>query len=191
MDGVLSWINGVLGIGVETKALTVFQVSARAALIFAAGVALVRVGKKRFLGKNTALDALLAVMVGSVLGRAINGSAPVYPTLGGMFFLIALHWVMSALAYRSRRFDDLVKGHRRVLIEGGQLQRKHMRATHINDVDLEEAVRLKANGADLSQVETAYLERSGDVSVVRKKREPEVIVVKVEPGVQEIRIRLE
>ena len=32
MDGVLSWINGVLGIGVETKSLTVFQVSARAAV---------------------------------------------------------------------------------------------------------------------------------------------------------------
>ncbi len=107
-------------------------------------MALVRVGKKRFLGKNTALDALLAVMIGSVLGRAINGSSRLFPTLGGMLVLVVLHWAMSALAFRSRAVDTLAKGHRRTLIEKGQLQRDVMRATHMNEADLAESVRMKA-----------------------------------------------
>ena len=63
--------NGVrwaLGVDVETKQLAVGQMALRALVIFVVGLVMVRLGDKRFLGRSTAFDALLAIILGSVPG---------------------------------------------------------------------------------------------------------------------------
>lgn len=52
------------------------------------------------------------------------------------------------------------------------------------------ALRANANSEDLEQVEHAYLERSGSISIIKRQRCPQVLEVKVEQGVQNVRIEL-
>jgi uncharacterized membrane protein YcaP (DUF421 family) len=59
----------------------VLQVSLRALIMFIAALIIVRLGSKRFLARKTAFDFILAFMLGSMLSRAINGSAELLPTL--------------------------------------------------------------------------------------------------------------
>jgi uncharacterized membrane protein YcaP (DUF421 family) len=138
----------------------------RAVVIFVVGLVMVRLGDKRFLGRSTVFDALLAVILGSVLGRGINGWAPFFPTLVAGSVLVGLHWIFAAIAFRSDRFGTLVKGNSRTLIRDGEIQWDAMRKGHISEKDLVEALRTNGKLVDPHKVQLAYLERSGDISVI-------------------------
>jgi uncharacterized membrane protein YcaP (DUF421 family) len=186
-----AWVNELLGLGVEATALTPGQSAARAVVVFIVGLALVRLGNKRFLGKNTALDVLVAIMLGTILARAINGSARLGSTFAGAASLVGLHYVLSAIAYRVPLFDHWLKGSARVLLKDGEPNVKTLRQTHINHKDLEEILRLQGGPSEEKDVALAILERSGDVSIKKRESPPRLLEVKVEDGVQTIRIRLD
>lgn len=161
-------INGLLGL--DADSLTILQMSLRAVVVYIAGLVMIRVGEKRFLGKSSAFDVLLSIIVGSVLSRAINGSAAFFPTLGASIVLVGMHWLFAAIAFRNDKFATLVKGKERVLIRDGEIQWSAMRKSHIGERDLLGALRSEGNVTDPSEVQEARLERSGDISVIKRDR---------------------
>ena len=54
-----------------------------------------------------------------------------------------------------------------MLVQDGRLQRKNMLWEHISKHDLEEDMRLDAKTEDLSKIQVARLERSGDISFIK------------------------
>jgi uncharacterized membrane protein YcaP (DUF421 family) len=70
-------------------------------------------------------------------------------------------------AYYSHAFGTLVKGKPVVLMQDGRLQRQNMLREHISQHDLEEDMRLGAKTDDLSKIQVARLERSGDISFIK------------------------
>lgn len=186
---LLDHLRLVFGGDAPASPLTWGQIAARAAVVYLAGVILVRIGKSRLLSRATPLDIILAFILGSVLSRGITGSASLSGTIVATATLIALHYLFTALAYRSRWCGWLIKGSSYVLVSDGQIDWNNMRQSHITEADLREAMRLNANLEDLDKVQHAYKERSGEVSVVRKPCEPK-IDVSVQDGIQTIRIEL-
>jgi uncharacterized membrane protein YcaP (DUF421 family) len=164
-------LSQLLGIGVEPKHLTVLHVCLRGTVIFMAGVAMLRVADKRFLSKMTALDAILGFILASMLARAINGSAPLAPTVVGGFVLVLLHRMCCKLALHSELFGGLVKGHADRLIRDGEVDRRAMRANDLSEKDLLEELRQHGRVACPADVQEAYIERSGKISVVPKRSE--------------------
>jgi uncharacterized membrane protein YcaP (DUF421 family) len=160
-------LQTLLGLGVAPKELTFLQVSVRGVVVFIATLIMVRLGSKRSLAEKTAFDAVLIVIIGSMLARAINGSEAFFPTLGAGFVLILLHRVFGLAAYFSHAFGILVKGRPVMLVQNGKLQRKNMLWEHITQHDLEEDMRLEAKTDDLSKIQVARLERSGDISFIK------------------------
>lgn len=179
-------------LGLDAPSLNLWQMGLRAAVIYIAALLLVRlVGDRRFIGKYAALDILLSVILGSTLSRAINGSAPFFETLGTALVLVGMHSLVCAIAYHFQFFDTLIKGHSRILIQDGQLRKKVMKKSHISQKDLEESLRLKAKLSEPSQVKIARLESNGEISILPQKKQPQVIEVSVEAGVQTVRIQTE
>ncbi len=164
-------IRWALGLELDPKDLSLWQMVLRAIIIYLAALAMVRIGNKRFLGRLSAFDVILGIILGSVMSRAINGSAPFFPTIGAGFALVGLHWLFSQLAFRFQGFDTLVKGNARRLIQDGQIQWDNMQASSITQEDLVEELRLRGQVADLSQVQEAYLERQGGISVIPRDRQ--------------------
>ena len=157
----------LLGLGMEPKQLTFLQISLRGIIVFVATLVMVRISSKRSLAEKTAFDATLLVIIASVLARAINGSAPFFPTVGTGFVLVLLHRSLALTAYYSHGFGILIKGKPAVLVENGKLQRKNMSLNHISEHDLEEDMRLDAGTEDLSKIKVARVERSGDISFIK------------------------
>lgn len=147
-------------------------------------------GKKRFFGQSTAFDVILGVMLGSVLSRAINGNSKVGPSFVAGLTLVLAHFAISWLAYHWDWLGRLVKGGSNKLIENGQVDEKELGKHHLTDDDLLGALRLSGKVNDPQKVELATLERSGHVSVIPKESVAKVMEVKVEQGVQTIRIEL-
>jgi uncharacterized membrane protein YcaP (DUF421 family) len=160
-------VQTLLGISTEPKELTFLQVSVRGVIVFIATLVMVRLSSKRSLAEKTAFDAVLVVIIGSMLARAINGSEAFFPTLGAGFVLVLLHRIFGVAAYYSHIFGILVKGQSAVLVHNGQIQRKNMRFNQISEHDLQEDMRLEAKTEDLSQIKVARIERSGDISFIK------------------------
>ena len=160
-------LHTLLGIGTEPRELTFLQVSVRGVIVFIAALIMVRLSSKRSLAEKTAFDAVLVVIIGSMLARVINGSEALFPTLGAGFVLVFLHRLFGLAAYYSHILGILVKGQPVMLVENGKIQHKNMFWNHISKHDLEEDMRLEAKTDDLSKIQVARLERSGDISFIK------------------------
>ncbi|HYO99876.1 MAG TPA: YetF domain-containing protein [Pyrinomonadaceae bacterium] len=163
------FLDRALGLGLENKDINIGQMSLRALVVFVLAIAMIRIGNKRFMGKNAALDVLLGIVFGSMVSRAITGNAPFLPTLIASFVLVLLHWAASAIAFRSHRFGTLVKGHDSTLVRDGEIQWEAMRKAHLTEHDLWEAIRNSGKHPDVREVVSAHLERNGDISVIMRE----------------------
>lgn len=185
-------------LGIDDSDLDALQMVIRAAIVYVTTIAMIRIGERRVLGKNTAFDVILGVVLGSTLSRAINGDASLMPTMVAGLVLIALHWGFAALSYRHSWFGRLVKGRPLTLISDGEWIEKNLRRAHITRRDLEEAARRSAGIEDLEKADDVRLERSGEISFIRHRKDREqdhegplrVLDVRVEDGVQTIRVEL-
>src|SRR4051812_41878411 len=162
-------LDDLLGLSVAPVDLGWGQIGARTFVVFAAGVVLVRLADRRFLGRNAGFDMLLAVVLGSVLSRAINGQAPFFKTLLASALLVLLHRILGLLTCRWRAWSWLIKGDAVVLVRNGRVDRRAMQAYDISDDDLEENLRLNGNVGALAEVAEARLERNGQIGVVKKR----------------------
>lgn len=179
-------------IGLDVDDLSAWQMSLRALIIYVTAIVLVRVGQKRFMGKNTAFDMILGIILGSVLSRAITGNSSFLPTLAAGGVLVALHWLFSVVSFHSRFFGKLIKGRERMLIRDGEIQWDNMRKSHISRNDLEMAIRSTGKITTPDEVAVAHFERSGDISVIPRDQPKRLRVVDivVKDGVQQVRIEL-
>lgn len=184
-------LDTILGLGVEAREITAWQAALRAIVVYGFTLIIVRLGRQRLLGRATAFDVIFGIMIGSVMSRGINSSAGLVPTLAGGTMLVVLHAVFSSLAYHTSWVGNLVKGNPVLLVEDGRIREGAMRGTSLSGQDLAEALRLEGNEPDPSTIRLAYLERNGTISIVTATREPRILRVAVEDGVQTVRISLE
>jgi len=146
---VFDWLNGInayLGVGSEPKSLTFAQIAVRGVIVFVIALIMVRMGDKRFLSKKTAFDAILGLILASMLARAVNGSASFWPTLGGGFILVGLHRLIAFASRRWHAFGILVKGTSDLVVRDGQVIEAGMRRNDLSMHDLEEDMRSKGAG---------------------------------------------
>jgi uncharacterized membrane protein YcaP (DUF421 family) len=164
------WINGHLGFGSEPKSLTFVQIAIRGIIVFVITLIMVRFGDKRFLSKKTAFDAILGLILASMLARAVNGSAAFWPTLGGGFVLVGLHRLIAFSSRRWHWFGILVKGTSDLVVRDGQIIKAGMRRNDLSEHDLQEDMRLKGQVDEVSKIKLAYAERNGQISIVPKDK---------------------
>ena len=157
----------MLGLSAESKDLTFPQIALRGIVVFVVALIMVRLGDRRFLSKKTAFDAILGFILASMLARAVNGSSAFFPTLGGGFVLIGLHRLLAYGARISTRFGFLVKGQFQPVIQDGQVLEQAMRKNNLTRHDLLEDLRLNGNVEVPEGVKAAYIERNGQISVVK------------------------
>ncbi len=156
----------ILGLNLEPKDLDILQVCLRGIIVFFAALVMVRVAHKRFMSRMTAFDAVLGFILASALARAINGSAPFFPTLVVGFVLVLMHRILSGLSFYSERIGNLVKGHANVLVRDGKPDEKALRAHKISKNDLLEEARMHGELTELEKIQRATLERNGKISII-------------------------
>ncbi len=93
------------------------------------------------------------------------------PTLAAGAVLLFLHWAFAAAAFRVHWISATVKGTRIPLIRDGKVLQDGVRRAQLSEDDLAEALRLQIQDEDVSKVAVAYMERSGEISVIPRRRE--------------------
>ena len=100
---------------------------------------------------------------------AINGTAPFFTTIAAGFALMIIHRAFAFGAFKSHAFGRLIKGDDVILVRDGKKDWKEMARSLISEHDLAEDLRLDAKVEDVSQIKTARLERSGDISFIKRE----------------------
>jgi uncharacterized membrane protein YcaP (DUF421 family) len=155
-------------IGPDSQAINWWQMVIRGIIIFMFSLLLVRLGDKRIFGKSTTFDIVLSIILGSLLSRAITGNAPFFSTVITSAALVFLHMVLAQLAVYTR-IGKFIKGQEQQLVKDGRLLEETMRRQQITEHDIREAVRQKGRILGLEEVEAAFLERDGTISIITKK----------------------
>ena len=161
-------IAAALGLDVPADQLGFAQVGLRAVIVFVVALATLRIAGKRALAQASAFDVVLGVVFGSVLSRAVNGSAAFLPTLFGGVVLVALHSAVSHASVRWRALSDVVKGNAEAVVRDGVVDEDALRRLAVTPNDLLEQLRLNGNVAEIGDVRLAMLERNGRISVVER-----------------------
>ena len=190
MDQLWLGLQWLFGAGQEAKDVDALQVCFRAVLVYFFGWAILRIGGNRFLGQETAFDIVLGFVLGSVLSRAINGSSTLLLAVVASALLVGVHHLLTWITFKSQTLSEIFKGRPRTLLRDGEVLPEEMRRHQLSDGDLDETLRLNGRVDDLHKVKEARFERNGKISVVKKESAPRVVEVRVEAGVQTVRIEI-
>ncbi|MGK7312643.1 MAG: DUF421 domain-containing protein [Candidatus Longimicrobiales bacterium M2_2A_002] len=170
IQSIASWLSSMLGLGMPGAELDFLHMAARGLVVFAVGIVAVRlIAHRRFVSRNTPFDVILAITLGAILARAVNGTAPFLPTLGSALVLLLIDRLIVVASYRWEWFRHLVGGRSRQLVEDGRLDRRLMRRFHVSREDLLVELRRQGHMENLDLVHEAYLEPNGEISVVAKE----------------------
>ncbi len=161
----MEWISLLFGSGTELNAL---QMSCRAVLAFFITLILIRIAGVRVFGKKSPFDNVVIIMLGSILSRAVVGASPFIATCVACLAFSLIHWLLGKLSVHYDKIGRLVKGDKKILYANGRENKKNMDRAHISQKDLEEGIRLRINADSLEHVKEIYIERNGEISIVKK-----------------------
>jgi uncharacterized membrane protein YcaP (DUF421 family) len=188
MESLRHALDWALGLRAEPRDLTLLQICLRSLLAYFFGLFILRVARNRLLTRQTAFDVVIGIVLGSVLSRAINGTSPVFLSLAAAAVLVVTHHVLASLSFHSPRWRRLLSGNPETVASQGELNEESLRRHLLSRSDVDEALRLHGQVAEIGLIKEARVERNGKISVVK---EPRVLEIKVEAGVQTVRIVVE
>lgn len=189
MDAIFDAVRELFGLDRQPLDLTIQSVALRAIVVFFAGLVIIRLSNRRFLGKATSFDVLLGFLLGSMLSRAISGTAAFVPTLAASAMIVLLHRALATAVYFVPALRRPVEGDPIPVIEHGTIDRGAARRMRLTEGDIEEAIR--GHGiTKLAEVKRAILEVNGTISVVPNLICVEPIDAHEDHGAKRIRIEL-
>lgn len=162
MFEIIHWVFG------EGSDLAVWQMSARAAVVFALALVLIRASGRRSFGQHSPFDACITVLLGAVLSRAVVGASPFLATIAAAAVLVLVHRAVALSSSRWTWFDDLVNGREIELVRDGRVDPAAMRKALLSQSNLREAIRQSIGDKEVADVARAILERDGKVTIIGK-----------------------
>ena len=158
-------ITDIFGSGED---LSPTQMAIRAFVMFFIALMLIRLAGMRIFGIKTAFDNILVIMLGAILSRGIVGASPFFSTVAAAAAMILVHKFLAWLAMKHEWVGKIVKGYRHSLYHDGEMREDNLRRTAVSKDDLMEGVRLEINKNSLDEVEQIFIEKTGEISVVKK-----------------------
>ena len=152
----------------EGKELNTLQMAIRAFIIFLIALAFIRFSGRRTFGMLSPFDNVISILLGAILSRAVIGASPFLPTVIAAFVIVVLHRLFAWISLYNDVFGSLIKGNAKIIYKDGEIIRSNMKRFYITDKDLLEGIRLQGNVESLDEIKSAYIERDGKISIIKK-----------------------
>jgi uncharacterized membrane protein YcaP (DUF421 family) len=107
--------------------------------------------------------------LGAVLSRSITGASAFWPTVTAAVVLVFVHKILAILSVENKTLSHLIKGKPVSVYKDGVLNSKNLKKCNISFGDIMEVVRNELNTNNLNDVEEIIMERTGKISIIKKK----------------------
>jgi uncharacterized membrane protein YcaP (DUF421 family) len=154
----------------EGRDLDAMQMAVRALAVFFATLVFIRISGRRSFGQRSPFDYVVAILLGATLSRVIVGASPAIPTLVASLVIVLVHRALAWACVHSPRLESFLVGVEREVFRDGQFDIRQMSAALITKTDVLETTRQELHTSELNDVQSAILERNGQVSLIRKRK---------------------
>jgi uncharacterized membrane protein YcaP (DUF421 family) len=142
---------------------------ARAAIVYAFLLVLLRLSGKRQVGQLAPFDLVLLLVLSNAVQNSMNGGDN--SVTGGLILattLVALNAAVGWLAYKSRRVEALVEGRPIIVIHDGHVDLAALRKLQMTRHELDSALR-EEGCAGPAEVRFAVMENNGQLTVIARR----------------------
>ena len=133
----------------------------------------VRLMGKREIGQLQPADLVITILISELAVMPIEETdIPFLQSISAIVLLVGLEILMSLVTLKLSKLRHLVQGNSLLVINEGKIDQKMLRKMRLTVDDLIAGLRLK-DVFDISEVEYAYVETNGQLSVkLKKTKEP-------------------
>lgn len=144
-----------------------WELVARAAVIYAALLVLIRLSGRRTVGQFTPFDLLVVMLLSESVSNGLSGGDDsLIASIISATVLIALNSATARVSARSRKVHSWLEGDPVLLGRDGEVLHKALKAQRVPEADLRQALR--AADCDQADMQYAFLEPDGTISILRK-----------------------
>lgn len=140
----------------------------RGIIITIYAIVLFRANSARLFGNHSALDFVIYIILGAILGEAVVNNIPLLPSMIVAALIISIHRFLAYLSYKSHWLGKYIKGNKICLVKNGKYILKNMRCCRITPNDILQALRVQHGLEKIADLKQATLERDGQISFVFK-----------------------
>lgn len=139
-------------------------------VVYIAVIVLTRIFGKRSFSKMSSFDFAMTVAVGSLIATTILSSS--VSLLEGLFglFLVYLLQLTAAFLRRYKLFANTIDNTPLLLMDGPNILHENLKKARVTEADLRAKLR-EANVINLSQVQAAVFETTGDIAVLHSDKD--------------------
>jgi len=141
---------------------------ARAVVVYAALLMMVRASGKRTIGQFTPFDLVVMLLLGEAVSDALGAGDE--GVLGGLIAaatLVLLNLFLGFASTRTRTAEEIVEGRPVLLAREGEVFVEVLRRHRLGQGEWEQALR--EADAELNEVRRAFLETDGTISILKRK----------------------
>lgn len=151
----------------ESEWVFLLEITFRVLVIYVFALLFLRVGGKKSRQQMTPVEMLLIVALGSAVGDVMF-----YPSVALLYgaliiiTVLVLQFATSRLKLKWGFFEKFVDSRPNLLVKEGRVIKKALEAENVTETELESELRLNSI-RNIGQVEYAYLEVNGKISVFK------------------------
>jgi uncharacterized membrane protein YcaP (DUF421 family) len=153
--------------------ITPLEIAARSAVMFIIALLLIRMAGMRPFGKGESFDKVISFLIGAILSRGVVGATPFFSTVASMVVIVLIHKIFSKLSLYNKWFGKKLKGKCVLLFRDGKFIEENMKRTNISENDILEEARLNLQSGSLEKIKEVYIERTGEISFIKKENPTE------------------
>lgn len=141
----------------------------RGIIITLYAIIIFRINLSRLYGNHSSLDFIIYIILGAILGEAIVNNIPLLPSIIVSTLIILMYRALAYLTYKSQTLGKYIKGEKIIIIKDGNYIENNLRCTRITTNDVLQALRLQYGIDTIDSINTAILERGGQISFQMKQ----------------------
>ena len=123
---------------------------------------------KRQIGELQPGELVVTMLLSEVASMALQGdNLPLFSSISLIFLFVALEILSSVISLKFKGYRNILQGNSVLVIQDGRILEDKLKLIRYSIDDLIENLRLN-NVFDISQVQYAYIETNGSVSVLLK-----------------------
>ncbi|HLE76635.1 MAG TPA: YetF domain-containing protein [Candidatus Babeliales bacterium] len=157
-----------LFLGPDFTYLALFEIIFRTGFMYMYTILNVRMMDKRSMGMLNPFEIIIIIAFGSAVGDPMfYKSVPLLPAMITISTIVFIERVISSISVKSSFFERFLNGIPVLIIRDGELLHDAMRYQNITQDEIYSILRMRGV-LHLSDVERAYLEPSGSISIIKK-----------------------